>query len=60
MIFLVMNILIIGSGGREHTLSWKIKQSKHCDQLFILPGNAGTTKLGENINLRKRVVFLDN
>tara|TARA_Y100000748_G_scaffold304025_1_gene311366 strand:- start:3428 stop:4717 length:1290 start_codon:yes stop_codon:yes gene_type:complete len=51
MIFLVMNILIIGSGGREHTLSWKIKQSKHCDQLFILPGNAGTTKLGENINL---------
>lgn len=46
-----MNILIIGSGGREHTLSWKIKQSKHCDQLFILPGNAGTTKLGENINL---------
>ena len=46
-----MNILIIGSGGREHTLSWKIKQSRHCDQLFILPGNAGTTKLGENINL---------
>ena len=46
-----MNILIIGSGGREHTLSWKIKQSKHCDQLFILPGNAGTTKLGENVNL---------
>ena len=46
-----MNILIIGSGGREHTLSWKIKQSKHCDQLYILPGNAGTTKLGENINL---------
>jgi len=46
-----MNILIIGSGGREHTLSWKIKQSRHCDQLFILPGNAGTAKLGENINL---------
>ncbi len=46
-----MNILIIGSGGREHTLSWKIKQSKHCDQLFILPGNAGTAKLGKNVNL---------
>ena len=46
-----MNILIIGSGGREHTLSWKIKQSRHCDKLFILPGNAGTAKLGENIDL---------
>ena len=46
-----MNILIIGSGGREHTLSWKIKQSRHCNQLFILPGNAGTAKLGENVNL---------
>jgi phosphoribosylamine--glycine ligase len=51
MIFLIMNILIIGSGGREHTLSWKIKQSRHCNQLFILPGNAGTAKLGENVNL---------
>ena len=46
-----MNILIIGSGGREHTLSWKVKQSKSCDNLFISPGNAGTAKIGNNVNL---------
>ena len=46
-----MNILIIGSGGREHTLSWKVKQSKSCDNLFITPGNAGTGKIGNNVNL---------
>ena len=46
-----MNILIIGSGGREHTLSWKVKQSKSCENLFITPGNAGTAKIGNNVNL---------
>ncbi len=46
-----MNILIIGSGGREHTLAWKLKQSTLCDQLFIAPGNAGTALLGSNIPL---------
>ena len=46
-----MNILIIGSGGREHTLSWKVKQSKSCDNLYITPGNAGTAKIGNNVNL---------
>ena len=46
-----MNILIVGSGGREHTLSWKVKQSKSCDNLFITPGNAGTAKIGNNVNL---------
>ena len=46
-----MNILIIGSGGREHTLSWKVKQSKSWDNLFITPGNAGTAKIGNNVNL---------
>jgi phosphoribosylamine--glycine ligase len=46
-----MNILIIGSGGREHTLAWKLKQSALCDQLFIAPGNAGTALLGSNIPL---------
>ena len=46
-----MNILIIGSGGREHTLSWKVKQSKSCDNLFITPGNAGTAKIGNNVNI---------
>jgi len=46
-----MNILIIGSGGREHALGWKIKQSKKAGQLFFIPGNAGTSELGENIPL---------
>jgi phosphoribosylamine--glycine ligase len=49
--FSFMNILIIGSGGREHTLAWKLKQSALCDQLFIAPGNAGTALLGSNIPL---------
>lgn len=46
-----MNILIIGSGGREHTLGWKMKQSPLADQLFFMPGNAGTAALGTNIKL---------
>jgi len=44
-----MNILILGSGGREHTLAWKLSQSPKLEQLFIAPGNAGTTKLGINL-----------
>jgi len=44
-----MNILIIGSGGREHTLAWKLKQSKLCNDLFIAPGNAGTALEGTNL-----------
>ncbi len=46
-----MNILLLGSGGREHAFAWKIKQSKHCSKLFIAPGNPGTASLGENILL---------
>jgi phosphoribosylamine--glycine ligase len=46
-----MNILIIGSGGREHALGWKIAQSGDCGKLYFAPGNAGTTKLGANINI---------
>jgi len=46
-----MNVLIIGSGGREHALAWKIAQSNHCDNIFIAPGNAGTAAIGSNINL---------
>jgi phosphoribosylamine--glycine ligase len=46
-----MNILILGSGGRECTLAWKLAQSKKCEQLFIAPGNAGTVKYGENLQL---------
>ena len=44
-----MNILLVGGGGREHTLSWKIKKSNLCDQLFIAPGNAGTAQFGVNV-----------
>jgi phosphoribosylamine---glycine ligase len=44
-----MNILLIGSGGREHTLAWKLKQSPLCDKLFIAPGNAGTALCGTNL-----------
>ncbi len=46
-----MNILILGSGGREHALAWKIKQSPLCSHLFIAPGNAGTMHCGENIDI---------
>ena len=46
-----MNILILGSGGREHTLAYKLNQSKQLGQLFIAPGNAGTESLGTNLNL---------
>lgn len=46
-----MNILLLGSGGREHALSWKMVQSQHCDQLFIAPGNAGTSAFGTNLEI---------
>ena len=46
-----MNLLLLGSGGREHALAWKINQSEKLNQLFIAPGNAGTQSLGKNINL---------
>lgn len=50
-----MNILLLGSGGREHALAWKIAQSEKCDRLFIAPGNAGTQGVGgkgENIAMK--------
>jgi len=50
-LFKPMNILVIGSGGREHALGWKLKQSKRCGKLFFAPGNAGTSTLGENVDL---------
>ena len=46
-----MNILILGSGGREHTLTWKLAQSKKINKIFIGPGNAGTAGLGTNLKL---------
>ncbi|OCX50343.1 phosphoribosylamine--glycine ligase [Mucilaginibacter sp. PPCGB 2223] len=47
-----MNILIIGSGGRESAFAWKLAQSPKCSQLFIAPGNAGTGRYGTNVNLK--------
>ena len=47
-----MNILLLGSGGREHALAWKIAQSERVDKLFIAPGNAGTSNCGENVDMK--------
>ncbi len=46
-----MNILILGSGGREHTFAWKIAQSKTCKSLFVAPGNSGTAEVATNVNI---------
>lgn len=46
-----MNILIIGSGGREHTLAWKMIQSNKCKNLYVAPGNAGTEEIAQNVNI---------
>ena len=47
-----MKILLLGSGGREHALAWKIAQSEKVDKLFVAPGNAGTAQVGENVALK--------
>ena len=47
-----MRILLLGSGGREHALAWKISQSDKCNKLYIAPGNAGTAEVGENVNIK--------
>lgn len=57
-----MKILIVGSGGREHALAWKIKQSPKVKQIFIAPGNGGTAQIGQNVdiaadNLKKLLSF---
>ena len=46
-----MNILLLGSGGRENALAWKIAQSPRVENLYIAPGNAGTARIGRNIAL---------
>lgn len=46
-----MNILILGAGGREHTLAWKLKQSPKLNQLFVAPGNAGTASIAKNLTI---------
>lgn len=47
-----MKILLLGSGGREHALAWKISQSAKCEKLYIAPGNAGTATVGENVPIK--------
>ena len=47
-----MKILLLGSGGREHALAWKIAKSKKCEKLYIAPGNAGTRNCGENVQMK--------
>ena len=47
-----MKILLLGSGGREHALAWKISQSEKCEKLYIAPVNAGTAATGENVNVK--------
>ena len=44
-----MNVLIIGSGGREHAITWKVVQSPRADKVFVLPGNPGTVQIAENV-----------
>ena len=48
-----MKILLLGSGGREHALAWKMAQSSILDELYIAPGNSGTMKLGKNLNVEE-------
>ena len=47
-----MKLLLLGSGGREHAMAWKIAQSKKVEKLYIAPGNAGTANVGENVNIK--------
>ena len=47
-----MDVLIIGSGGREHALAWKITQSPKVDKIYCAPGNGGTATIAENVNIK--------
>jgi len=47
-----MDVLLIGSGGREHAIAWRLKQSKQLDKLYIAPGNAGTAQCGQNVEIK--------
>ena len=46
-----MNVLVIGSGGREHALCWKLAQSPNCSKLYVAPGNAGTSEIAKNLSI---------
>jgi hypothetical protein len=54
-----MRILVVGSGGREHALAWKLKQSPRVNKIFIAPGNAGTLSIGENVDTKTKSEILD-
>ena len=47
-----MKVLLLGSGGREHALAWKINQSERLTKLYVAPGNAGTVEIAENVNIK--------
>ena len=49
--FFIMNILVLGSGGREHTFAWKLAQSSRCKAIFVAPGNSGTEAIATNLNI---------
>lgn len=51
-----MNVLIIGSGGREHAIAWKVKQSPLCEEIFVAPGNGGTKEVATNLDLNVKEV----
>src|SRR3989339_1768551 len=54
-----MNVLLVGNGGREHAIAWKLAQSKQLSNLFIAPGNPGTAKYGKNIPITGYNELLD-
>ena len=56
---MIMNILLLGSGGREHALAWKLAQSPLCEKLYIAPGNAGTSQYGTNVDMRVSADFAE-
>ncbi|MBN09391.1 MAG: phosphoribosylamine--glycine ligase [Flavobacteriaceae bacterium] len=61
-----MNVLVIGSGGREHALCWKLAQSPNCSKLYVAPGNAGTSEIAKNLSISPmdfegiKKIILDN